>query len=186
MKKIVWIFVGAVLAVAAISQVMAAPNPQAQSLGTHHQEITLTINPGEMTYLPIPKQNFPVRMEVTIPQFYSPEGDTSGAWGPFEVSFAVSDTQGGAYMNVPTHLDGFVSSLSSCSEHMSSFSASQLFSWSKTNPGCSSLVDAFVFGVAQSVTGNQNRVMLGIPNPGLDGNGQTYYGPVTIYVGLWY
>jgi hypothetical protein len=50
----------------------------------------------------------------------------------------------------------------------------------------SQISDAFVIGAAQPEVGIPNRIMMGIPNPSRDVNSAPLYGPVSLYVQMWY
>lgn len=54
-------------------------------LGQHHQELTITATPGEPVYLPVPKHDVAVRVEITATGVNGP-----AAYGPYMTTFTVA------------------------------------------------------------------------------------------------
>lgn len=166
-KNIVVILAVFTLTLTGIGNVLAVSD-QSQALGNHHQELTLAATPGEMLYIPIPKQNFPVRVDVVIPN----HGTASWNSGRTLTSFIVADIQRqGPMIEIPY---GAVS----CGSDLSLFGASELYTLG--NSQCDIVEGEFVFGIAQVVPGLSNRIVIGVTNYTPNS------GSIPVYISMWY
>ena len=62
------------------------------SLGNHHSEFTLLTAPGEVAYIPIPKQNVPIRVDVSF----------SGGYYQLATFLVTDPEEGNGLMTMPT------------------------------------------------------------------------------------
>lgn len=163
------------------------------TLGAHHKEMTITAEPGEIVYLPIPRQNFPVNMQVMVSGYFSPEGVSityPDTYGPFGFSSSFADIQGGKVIDSS---DGIgASDFGGCDDPTFIDASTAYYLGGMGNADgsygstCALRYDAVVIGFTQSAPSVSNRILLGIPNPSRDANGTPLYGPITFYVSVWY
>lgn len=201
-KFVLMVMIVGLLAMLGIDRAMAytiVQNPIPYPLNAHYKEVTITADPGEIVYLPIPRQNFPVNVRVTIPEFFTPEGGNPPN-GPYAMSFVAVETQGKVSMSRPQ-----VASSRSLDQQFVSDQSVWVYTSETSFPLATLLyavyaplgaeadsievyqqTDMFVVGVATPESGMPNRILLGILNPSRDANNIPLYGPVTFYVSASY
>lgn len=174
----------------------------------HHREFTITAAPGELVYLPIPRQNFPVRVEVSVPNIYPIAGANAG---PLVGSLTVVEIGGNAatihhpYTSNADHISGATNSYNGmyyqaviqhgiCSSYPVVNNAMVYYMSAgggggtpgQVSPCGNSIPDSFIYGIVPPGNGNPHRLVFGMTDPSGSAPGVPYYTSVTFYVSMWY
>lgn len=193
MKKNILIglaIVGAVLVAGRVLAATISHNHVSGPLAQHHQEVTITANPGEMVTLPFPRQNVPITVSVFVPRYFS--DPAYGFYGPFLMTFMITDSvaDGGVVLTAPsygTKIDsgGQVYLCGGVVGAPSFYIGYNPGTCDEPSNDSGSGRDNFLVGTAQ-VAGQPNKIRMGIPDPSLSAEGNPLYGPITFNVSMWY
>ncbi|MEK7550019.1 MAG: hypothetical protein AAB519_03495 [Patescibacteria group bacterium] len=166
-------------------------NNNSNSLGNHHTELTVNVDPGGFAYVPLPKQNTPINVQLVA------QGPNSEI-----VEFTVSDLTSApltSQVNFPGEFIMYPTIGSDCSDK-GDFGAKYAFltvgfGTVNNQPNCitdydtvtGGVGDKLVFGIMEPQNGVPNRIFVSYPDA-VDNNGNPIgtTEAIKVHINLWY